>query len=263
TDVLKEAQAKGFAEADPTLDINGMDSAHKLAILGGLAFNCKLDMDDIFVEGIEAVELADIQSASEMGYTLKLLAIGEKDDDGQISLRVHPSFISNHNPLAGVDGPFNAVSVFGNAVGNTVYYGRGAGMMATASAVVADIIEIAMGSSQRVFETMAMVVDATRTVKVKPIEELYSRFYIRIMAKDQAGVFAQFGQILGDHNISISGAMQHEWTGPDNTVPVVITTHPTYQKNITAALSEIEALDIISGEPISIRIVDIPEDSEE
>ncbi|MHC4772048.1 MAG: ACT domain-containing protein, partial [Planctomycetota bacterium] len=182
---------------------------------------------------------ADIQSASEMGYTLKLLAIGEKDDDGQISLRVHPSFISNHNPL------------------------RGAGMMATASAVVADIIEIAMGSSQRVFETMAMVVDATRTVKVKPIEELYSRFYIRIMAKDQAGVFAQFGQILGDHNISISGAMQHEWTGPDNTVPVVITTHPTYQKNITAALSEIEALDIISGEPISIRIVDIPEDSEE
>ncbi|MHC5139201.1 MAG: homoserine dehydrogenase [Planctomycetota bacterium] len=262
-DVLKEAQAKGFAEADPTLDINGMDSAHKLAILGGLAFNCKLDMDDIFVEGIEAVELADIQSASEMGYTLKLLAIGEKDDDGQISLRVHPSFISNHNPLAGVDGPFNAVSVFGNAVGNTVYYGRGAGMMATACAVVADIIEIAMGSSQRVFETMAMVVDATRTVKVKPIEELYSRFYIRIMAKDQAGVFAQFGQILGDHNISISGAMQHEWTGPDNTVPVVITTHPTYQKNITAALSEIEALDIISGEPISIRIVDIPEDSEE
>jgi len=261
-DVLKKAQAKGFAEADPTLDINGTDSAHKLAILGGLAFNCRVGMDDIYVEGIESVDIADIQNALEMGYILKLLAIGEKDADGRISLRVHPAFISEHTPLAQVEGPFNAISVFGNAVGNTVFYGRGAGMMPTASAVVADIIDIALGSNPRVFERIAMVCDSKRTVPVKPIEELISRFYIRIMAKDEAGVFAKYGQVLGEHGISISGAIQHEWTGPNNTVPVVITTHPIRQKNMTAALEELESLDIISGKPICIRIVDIPEDKE-
>ncbi|MEN8126556.1 MAG: homoserine dehydrogenase [Planctomycetota bacterium] len=261
-DVLKEAQDKGFAEADPTLDINGMDTAHKLAILGGLAFNCKIGMSDIYVEGIEDVDIADIRSALEMGYVLKLLAIGEKDPDGRISLRVHPAFISEHTPLAQVEGPFNAVSVFGNAVGNTMFYGRGAGMMATASAVVADIIDIALGNSQHIFENMAMATEAKRAATFKPIEELGSRFYIRIMAKDEPGVFAKYGLVLGKHEISISGAIQHEWTGPDNTVPVVITTHPTQQKNITAALLEMEQLDIISGKPVCIRIVDIPEDTE-
>ncbi len=263
SDVLKEAQAKGFAEADPTLDINGGDTAHKLVILGGLAFNCTLGMDDIYIEGIEDVDSVDIRSALEMGYILKLLAIGEKDADGRISLRVHPAFVSEDNPLARVDGPFNAISVFGNAVGNTVFYGRGAGMMATASAVVADIIEIALGNSHRVFDTMAMATGTQRTVQIKPIDEVDSRFYVRIMAKDQAGVFAKYGQVLGTHDISISGAIQHEWIGPDNTIPVVITTHPTQQKNMTAALKEIEQLDIVSGKPICIRIVDIPEDTEE
>ena len=262
SDVLKEAQAKGFAEADPTLDINGGDTAHKLVILGGLAFNCTLGMEDIYIEGIEDIDIVDIRSALEMGYILKLLAIGEKDADGRISLRVHPAFVSEDNPLARVDGPFNAISVFGNAVGNTVFYGRGAGMMATASAVVADIIEIALGNSQRVFETVAMATGIQRTVQIKPIDEVDSRFYVRIMAKDQVGVFAKYGQVLGKHDISISGAIQHEWIGPDNTVPVVITTHPTKQKNMTAALKEIERLDIVSGKPICIRIVDIPEDNE-
>ncbi|MHC5137819.1 MAG: homoserine dehydrogenase [Planctomycetota bacterium] len=263
SDVLKEAQAKGFAEADPTLDINGGDTAHKLVILSGLAFNCTLGMDDVYIEGIEDVDIVDIRSALEMGYILKLLAIGEKDADGRVSLRVHPAFVSENNPLAQVDGPFNAVSVFGNAVGNTVFYGRGAGMMATASAVVADIIEIALGNSQRVFETMSMETGIQRTVQVKPIDEVDSRFYVRIMAKDEPGVFAEYAQVLGKHNISISGAIQHEWIGPDNTVPVVITTHLTKQKNMTAALKEIEQLDIVSQKPICIRIVDIPEDNEE
>jgi len=261
-DVLKEAQAKGFAEADPTLDINGGDTAHKLVILGGLAFNCTLGMDDVYIEGIEDVDIVDIRSALEMGYILKLLAIGEKDTDGKISLRVHPAFVSEDNPLARVDGPFNAISVFGNAVGNTVFYGRGAGMMATASAVVADIIEIALGNSRRIFENMAMASRTQRTMQIKSIDEVDCRFYVRIMAKDQAGVFAKYGQVLGKHDISISGAMQHEWAGPDNTVPVVITTHPTKQKNMTAALKEIEQLDIVSGKPICIRIIDIPEDTE-
>jgi homoserine dehydrogenase len=261
-EVLKEAQAKGFAEADPTLDINGMDTAHKLAILGGLAFNCRIGMDDIYVEGIEHIDIVDIHSALEMGYILKLLAIGEKDD-GQVSLRVHPSFVLEGSPLAQVEGPFNAVSVFGNAVGNTTFYGRGAGMMPTASAVVADIIDIALGTSQRVFETMPMATETQRTITIKPIDEIDSRFYIRIMAKDEPGVFAAYGQVLGKHGISISGAIQHEWVGPQNTVPVVITTHPTQQKNINAALEELERLDVIIQKPVCIRIVDIPEDKDE
>ncbi|MBL7215273.1 MAG: homoserine dehydrogenase [Phycisphaerae bacterium] len=262
SDALKEAQNRGFAEADPTLDINGMDTAHKLAILGGLAFNCRICIEDIYVEGIENIDIVDIRSALEMGYILKLLAIGEKDD-GKVSLRVHPSFILDHSPLAQVEGPFNAVSVFGNAVGNTMFYGRGAGMMPTASAVVADIIDIALGTSQHLFETMPMATESHRTVAIKTIDDIDSRFYIRIMAKDQPGVFAAYGQVLGKHGISISGAIQHEWVGPQNTVPVVITTHPTKQKNMNAALKELEQLDIIIQKPVCIRIVDIPEDKEE
>ena len=262
SNVLKEAQAKGFAEADPTLDINGGDTAHKLVILAGLAFNCMPKMEDVYIEGIENIDIIDIRSALEMGYVLKLLAIGERDAGGRISLRVHPAFVSEHNPLAQVDGPFNAVSVFGNAVGNTVYYGRGAGMMATGSAVVADIIEIALGNSQRVFKTMSMATKTDEDLQTKPIDEVDSRFYVRIMAKDQAGVFAKYSHVLGKHDISISGAIQHEWTGPDNTVPVVITTHPTKQKKMNAALKEIGQLDIVSQKPICIRIIDIPEDTE-
>ncbi len=261
-EVLKEAQAKGFAEADPTLDVNGMDTAHKLAILGGLAFNCRIDLDDISVEGIEHIDIFDVRSGLEMGYILKLLAIGEKDADGRISLCVHPSFISQHSPLAQVDGPFNAISVFGNAVGNTMFYGRGAGMMATASAVVADIIDIALGTSQRLFETMPMATQTGQKADIMPMGEIESRYYIRIMAKDQAGVFAKYGQVLGKYNISIRGAIQHEWDSPEGTVPVVITTHPTLQKNIDAALTELEELDVIAQKPVCIRIVHIPEDKE-
>jgi len=261
-EALKEAQARGFAEQDPSLDISGIDTAHKLAILAGLAFHCPIRMSDICIEGIEHIDSVDIRSALEMGYILKLLAIGEKDSEGRISLRVHPSFISENTPLARMDGPFNAVSVFVNAFGNTMFYGRGAGMMATASAVVADIIDIAIGNSWRLFETMPMAVHSHSRAHIKSIEDIDSRFYLRIMAKDEPGVFAQYGQTLGKHRISISGAIQHEWTGPDNTVPVVITTHPTAQRNMNAALKELEQLDIIRQKPVCIRIVDIPEDKE-
>ena len=261
-DVLKAAQQKGFAESDPTLDIDGTDTAHKLAILAGLAFGCRIEMKDINIEGIQNVQIEDIRNAQEMGYVLKLLAIGEKDATGQLSLRVHPSFVSEDTPLADVDGPFNAVSVFGNAVGNVMFYGRGAGMMATASAVVADILDIALGTSERLFERMPMVTEKRKAANFKKIDDILSRFYLRIMAKDQPGVFARYGQILGKHGISISGAMQHEGSGPDNTVPVVITTHPTRQKNMAAALNELQRLDILRGKPVCIRIVEIPEDKE-
>jgi homoserine dehydrogenase len=260
--VLSEAQAKGYAEADPTLDINGTDTAHKLAILAGIAFGGRIGMQDIYIEGIEQIASDDIHYAREMGYIIKLLAIGERTADGAVSLRVHPSLIHEDTPLAAVSGPFNAVSVSGHAVGKTMYYGRGAGMMATASAVVADLIEIGMGNSQRVFRAMPMTTGKQKNIQIKKIQDIECRFYIRLMALDEPGVVAKYGRILANHKISIRGAIQHEGRGPDNTVPVVITTHPTLEQNMFNALDELARLKVIGGRPVCIRIVDIPEDSE-
>jgi len=289
SEALAQAQEKGYAEADPTLDISGGDSAHKLAILSSIAFGYEITLDDIFVEGIEAVSKDDIRYGSEMGYRLKLLAIAERTEDrGQktenreqktdsdfqlptsdfqhltsgISLRVHPSFIAEDNPLARVEGPFNAVSIFGSAVGQVMYYGRGAGMMPTASAVVADIIDVALGNSATTFRHLNLQPRSRTAPLIEKIDNLVSRFYIKIMCNDQPGVIAQWSKVLAEHQISISGALQHEGIGPDNTVPVVIATHPTRQKNVTAALEDMEKLDVIGGKPVCIRIVDIPEDKD-
>jgi len=289
SEALAQAQEKGYAEADPTPDINGGDSAHKLAILASIAFGYEIALDDVFVEGIEAVSKDDIRYGGEMGYCLKLLAIAERTEDREqrteereqktdsdfrlptsdfrhltsgISLRVHPSFIAEDNPLARVKGPFNAISIFGSAVGQVMYYGRGAGMMPTASAVVADIIDVALGNSATTFRHLSLQPRSQTAPLIEKIDNLISRFYIRIMCKDQPGVIAQWSKVLAEHQISISGALQHEDIGPDNTVPVVIATHPTRQKNITAALEDMEKLDVIGGKPVCIRIVDIPEDKD-
>jgi len=259
--VLAEAQQLGYAEADPALDINGDDSAHKLAILASIAFGCEFSPEDIFVEGIEGVSKDDIRFGGEMGYALKLLAIAEKHDDNRISLRVHPSFIARDNPLALVDGPFNAISIFGSAVGHVMFYGRGAGMMPTASAVVADIIDVALGNSPTTFKHLYLKPREQTAPLVDRIDNLVSRFYIRFMAKDQPGVFAQIGKLLAENSVSISGVIQREGRGEYNTVPLVITTHPTEQKKINACLEGLGRLDTILGEPVCIRIVDIPEDA--
>jgi homoserine dehydrogenase len=259
---LAQAQEKGFAEADPTLDISGGDSAHKLAILSSIAFGYEIKLDDIYIEGIDGISKDDIRYGSEMGYCLKLLAIGQKDEHNKVSLRVHPSFIAKDNPLARVDGSFNAISIFGSSVGQVMFYGRGAGMMPTASAVVADIIDVALGNSATTFKHLHLKPRSEVESLIETIDNLISRFYIRVMCKDQPGVVARWSKILADNQISISGALQHEGIGPDNTVPVVITTHPTRQKSITAALKDIEALDVIGGKPVCIRIVDIPEDKD-
>jgi len=261
-EALAQAQEKGYAEADPTLDISGGDSAHKLAILGSIAFGCEIALDDIFVEGIEGISKDDIRYGTEMGYCLKLLAIGQKDAQNRISLRVHPCFIARENSLARVEGPFNAVSIFGSAVGQVMYYGRGAGMMPTASAVVADIIDVALGNSATTFRQLNLRPRSETAPLIEKIDNIVSRFYIRIMCRDKPGVIAQWSKVLADNQISISGAIQHEDTGPDNTVPVVIATHPTMQKNITAALEGMERLDVIGGKPVCIRIVDITEDKD-
>ncbi len=260
SEALAQAQEKGYAEADPSLDINGGDSAHKLAILSSIAFGYEIKLGDIFVEGIESISRDDIRYGGEMGYILKLLAIGQKDEEGRVSLRVHPSFIAKDNALARVDGPFNAISVFGSAVGQVMFYGRGAGMMPTASAVVADIIDVAIGNSIRTFRHLHLKPRSEVVSLIEQVGNCVSRFYIRVQAKDQPGVVASYSKVLGDHQISISGALQHEGRGPDDTVPVVITTHPTQEKNVTAAIGELEGLDVLSGRPVCIRIVDIPED---
>ena len=261
-EALAKAQGKGYAEADPTLDISGGDSAHKLAILASIAFGYEIALEDIYVEGIQDISEADIRYGSEMGYCLKLLAIGQKDEKGRVSLRVHPSFIAKDNSLARVNGPFNAISVFGSAVGQVTFYGRGAGMMPTASAIVADIIDVALGNSGTTFRHLNQQPTSRTAGLIRRIDNIVSRFYIRMMCKDQPGVVAQWSRVLAEHKISISGAIQHEGTGPNNTVPLVIATHPTRQKNMTDALKDMEKLDVIHGKPVCIRIVDIPEDKD-
>jgi len=259
---LAAAQKLGYAEADPTLDISGGDSAHKLAILASIAFGYEISLEDIFVEGIEEISKDDIRFGGEMGYVLKLLAIGQRDEDNRISLRVHPSFIAKANRLASVDGPFNAVSIFGSAVGQIMYYGRGAGMMPTAGAVVADIIDVALGNSATSFQHLRLKPRDEVKPLIEKIGDSVSRFYIRLMVKDQPGVFAQIGRILAENAISISGVLQHEGRGPDNTVPVVIATHPTKQSKVTAAVEGLDKFDTICSKPVCIRIVDIPEDKD-
>jgi len=262
-ETLKEAQEKGYAEADPTLDIGGGDSAHKLAILASIAFGYQIRLEDIYVEGIQAVSQDDIRFGGEMGYCLKLLAIGQKDGSGRISLRIHPSFIAKNDSLARVGGPFNALSVFGSAVGHLMFYGRGAGMMPTASAVVADIIEVALGNSATTFAALTLKPSAEAEPLIDNIDNLVCRFYIRLMVKDQPGVFAQIGKVLAENAVSISGVIQHEGRSPENAVPVVITTHPTLQSKVTAAVRALNELDSVRDKPVCIRIVDIPEDNDQ
>ncbi len=259
---LAQAQRLGYAEADPRLDISGDDSAHKLAILASIAFGYEITVEDVFVQGIESISKDDISYGGEMGYVLKLLAIGQRNEDGRVSLRVHPSFIAKDNALARIDGSFNAVSIFGSAVGQVMYYGRGAGMMPTASAIVADIIDVALGNAGRSFRHLYLRPRREIASLIEKIDDYIGRFYVRLMVKDQAGVFAQIGKVLAENAISISGVIQHEGHGPENTVPVVITTHLTEQGKISAALSGLAHLDTVCAEPVCVRIVEIPEDKD-
>lgn len=259
-EVLEEAQQKGYAEADPTLDINGGDSAHKLTILSSIAFGCDIKLEDIHIEGIESIKQEDIKYGVEMGYILKLLAIAEKEKNGKISLRVHPAFVLNENPIARVEGPFNAVSIFGDAVGQTMYYGRGAGMMPTASAVIADTIDVAMGHSLKLFNAQKTEPREKTQAKLESINNVVSRYYIRLSAKDIPGTVAVYARVLGDNGIGLSGILQHEKHDEGKPVRVIVTTHPCPQSSINAALKEIEKLDVIYGKPVCIRVIDIPED---
>ena len=257
-DALTEAQRDGLAEADPTLDVAGVDSAHKLAIMAALAFGRRIDFEAIPVSGIDSLELCDVAFGQELGYVVKLLAIAQRRGEG-LSLRVRPVFISKEHPLAWVSGPFNAVSVYGHATGHTMYYGRGAGGMPTASAVVADLVSLATGTAQRSFELLKVFPDRAEPARQLPAADIVSRYYIRVMAEDCPGVLANVAAILGEKDISISSVLQHEapeGSGAEAGVPVVITTHRAREGDVRAALGKVDRLAVIKAESVCISIVD-------
>ena len=263
-EALAEAQRAGFAEADPTLDVSGRDAAQKLALLSSLGFNVRVREEDIHVEGIDTLQTADIKFADELGYVIKLLAIAERHpgNNGEadsFSLRVHPTLVHKDDVLAEVSGGFNAISVFGNALGHALFYGRGAGQMPTASAVVADLLDVAMGTGPAAFAQLRIFPDSTPAAKVLPFQDLKSRYYLRLTAKDQPGVLAQVTRILGDQGISLSAILQHE-VNDDQFVPVIITTHLAQEGAMQAALKAMDALPTLGSPTVCLRIIDQPKE---
>lgn len=251
-DVLTEAQRAGYAEADPTFDVGGIDTAHKLAILVNLAFGAHVRLDDIFTEGITSISPLDIDFGKELGYKLKLLAIA-KWHDGRVEARVHPTMVPDEYPIAKVSGVYNAIQIVGDACGDIMLYGRGAGSMPTGSAVVADIMDISrhilMEPSRNLYATAA----GPSAVKLVPMDSVTSIYYFRFMALDQPGVLAQISGILGRQQISI-GQMIQRGRKQGGSVPLVIMTHTALERDIQKALVEIKALACITEDPVLIRV---------
>ena len=256
---LEEAQKLGFAEADPTLDVSGRDAAQKLAVLASLAFNVRISEADILTEGIQDLQPADIQFAHDLGYVIKLLAIAERDTEDRLALRVHPTLVHQDDVLAEVSGGFNAISIYGHALGHALFYGRGAGQMPTASAVVADLVNVAIGTTPLAFRRLKIFPDSAAPAKVLPIDQVRSRYFLRVSAKDQPGVMAEITHALGQHGISLSAVLQRE-SGDSQVVPVVITTHQAQEGAIRGALKEIDALPTITSPTVCLRVIDQPKE---
>ncbi|MBF0200483.1 MAG: homoserine dehydrogenase [Desulfamplus sp.] len=252
---LGEAQHKGYAEADPFLDVEGHDSAHKLAILISLAYGMEMNLEDIHVEGITGITPMDIRYAGEFGFKIKLLAITKNHGD-RVEARVHPAMIPEQNPLSHVNGSMNALTINGDAAGTTMLYGAGAGMMPTASAVVGDIADIARnimtGSRMRV-PILGSPEKNIKKIPIIPVTEISTGYYIRLEAADHPGVLSRISGILGDRGISIKSVHQ-KGRRSNGTVPVVMITHMALEKEVQRALDEIASLDAIPEKPVLIRI---------
>ncbi|MBI5483222.1 MAG: homoserine dehydrogenase [Deltaproteobacteria bacterium] len=259
SDVLKAAQELGYAEPDPTFDIEGVDTAHKLAILISLCFGTRIDFKDIHTEGISGISGLDVKFAREFGYRIKLLAIG-KLTDGKVEARVHPTMIPLHNPLADVNGVFNAIRLTGDFVGPVMFYGRGAGQNPTASAIVGDLIGLSrtmQAGAGRRMSPLGFLDDAISDIPVKPMSMIVSKYMLRFSALDKPGVLGSIAGSLGRHGISIESMVQTAHEANDETpVPIVIMTHEAREGSIQLALSEIDQLDIISCKTSFIRIED-------
>ncbi len=258
-DVLKEAQRLGYAEADPTFDVEGIDAAHKLMILAAIGFGIPMQFDKAYTEGITKLTREDIQYAEQLGYRVKLLGITKRTDAG-VELRVHPTLIPEKRLIANVDGAMNAVVVKGDAVGPTLYYGKGAGAEPTASAVVADLVDVTRMATadphQRV-PHLAFQPDRLSDIPILPIDEVRTAYYLRLRAKDQPGVLADITRILGDLNISIDAFLQKEPAEGEKEVDIIMLTHITVEKNINQAIAKIEALPAISGSITRIRLEEL------
>jgi len=253
-DVLKEAQALGYAEADPTFDVEGIDAAHKLTILSSVAFGIPLQFDQCYTEGISKVSAEDVANAESLGFRIKHLGLTRRTEDG-IELRVHPTLIPEKRLLANVHGVMNAVLVEGNAVGPTLYYGAGAGAEPTASAVVADLVDIVrdMAVDQNVrMPSLAFQENAMSDSPILPMDKVVTAFYMRMTVSEKPGVLAQITQILGDAGISIEAIRQQ--THVSSQVPVIILTRPVAEGHMNDAIKAIEALQDVSGEVARIRV---------
>jgi homoserine dehydrogenase len=260
-EALWAAQSKGLAEADPTLDVTGLDSAHKIAIMASMAFGVGVDYDEIEVQGINELDRDDVLYGAKLGYVVKLLAIATRESDG-VAIRVRPAFISKDHPLAWVSGPFNAVSLYGHTTGHTMYYGRGAGGSPTGSAVVADVASIARGSLTEAFDKFAYWPDRNPQEKLLPTADTSNRYYVRILADDRPGTLSRIAEIFGKHEISIASVLQDELPEhlTDASSPVrasiVITLHRSVERNVLAAIEEVNALSFTGEQCSLITIVE-------
>jgi homoserine dehydrogenase len=255
-DVLAEAQTLGYAEADPTFDVEGIDAAHKLTILGSLAFGIPLQFDKTFTEGISHIEPQDVAYSAELGYRIKHLGIARRTPDG-IELRVHPTLIPHRRLIANVDGVMNAVLVKCDAVGPTLYYGAGAGALPTASAVVADVVDITRAlttdPTNRV-PHLAFQPDELSDTTVLPIEAVETAYYLRLLALDRSGVMAAIAGILGEEGISIEAIQQKEPEESETHVPIIMLTHRVKEGDMNRAITRIEALEAVHGKVVRIRL---------
>lgn len=250
TQVLKEAQEKGYAESDPTADVGGLDAARKLAILSSIAFNTKVSLNDVYVEGITKITPDDIKYAKELGYVVKLLAIAKDNVDNGIEVRVHPAFISNKHPLSAVNDVFNAIYINGNAIGEAMFYGRGAGSLPTASAVVADVIDVA----RNIVHDMSGRILCTcfEDKKIASIDESISSYYIRLLVKDEPGVLALIAGAFGDQKVSLGSVIQKQKL--NNQAELVLLTGAISDVNIQKALTNIKSLNVVTEVYNVIRV---------
>jgi homoserine dehydrogenase len=255
-EALAEAQRRGFAEADPTLDVDGTDAAHKLAILAQIAYGVNVPVTAIPRRGIAGIDITDIRFAHELGYTIKLLAESYLLEN-QLALHVSPVLLRRHAPLAQVRGAYNAIQVVGDAVGDTLYYGQGAGQMPTASAVTADLIDLAVGRAQRTFQTLRLWSGGRDRVKLRSPQTVRSRYYLRLLVDDRPGVLAEVATVLAHNQISISSVIQHE--APDdegNRVQLVIMTHTAPTGNFLAATADMDRLTCVAAPSVYFPVGD-------
>ena len=251
-DVLKEAQALGYAEADPTFDVGGFDAAHKLLILASIAYGIDVKPEEILIEGIENINSEDIYFAKEFGYNIKLLTIAKKSGD-KVELRVHPALVPVHHMIANVDGVMNGISVIGDRVGETMYYGPGAGGSATASAVVSDLIDIARQTQNSPMLGFIRPLEKSG-LSLMNKEEIETRYYMRVSVADKIGVLSKISEVLGRHSISISSFLQKQDSQKEESAVLLFSTHLSKEKNIQNALKELSELDFVECKPAMIRI---------